>query len=407
MTVSRWCVLIVVLTAVSAQPCRAQALSTADADTRTQYPPLLANGYFGLGVGAIDVPFTASQLQPGYQAFAIRTPHPAFQITLLGRQFNRYFSGEMNYTRPVRWARYDNVNNSGANDSVWVVLGEFKLRARVPIGDRVFVYGDAGVAVTSRHGARTADGAVVVQDAHYPALLTGAGVEYRVNDRWSLLGGFTRAAASRTHNQPRALLFSSGIRYHLHPLPADRVADALRGGFIFPKQILLVGYAASLAGYGPNHFFSKTVPIFWGGNLSVDHGFTVRYERNLFHTTSRFAFDLGASGARWHAPKSSEHLASVSLYPLLRFFLIRTRSADLHVYYSLAGPTILSRADLNGVPLGTNRFSFQDLMGVSVLAGRTRNVLIGVGLGHYSNGNLFPINAGVAIPLAISLGYAF
>jgi len=400
-------VLVLALLAVSAPRCLAQASPASAPDTRTQYPPLLVNGFFGLSVGAIGVPFTASQLRPGYHAEAIRTPHSAFQITLLGRQFNRYVSGEMNYTRPMRWANYDNVNGTGTGHSVWLVLGEFKLRARVPIAERVFLYGDAGVAVTSRHGARTADGAVVVENAHYPAILTGAGLEYSVNDRWSLLVGLTRSAASTTHDQPRALLFSSGVRYRLHPLPADQVANALRGGHIFSKQIVQVGYAASLAGYGPNHFFSKTVPIFWGGNLSVDHGFTVRYERNLFHTQKRFAFDLGASVARWHAPRSAEHLASVSVYPLVRFFLIRTPSADLHAYYSLAGPTILSQSDLNQVPIGTNRFSFQDLMGVAVLAGKSRHTLISIGLGHYSNGNLFPINAGVAIPLTVSLGYAF
>jgi hypothetical protein len=404
-TVLRYCVFAVAIVAAVAQPCRAQA--APEPDTRTQYPPLLANGFFGLNLGAIDVPLTAAQLQPGFRAASIRTPRPALQITLFGREFNRYLSGEMNYTRSMEWATYDNINGTGQRHSVWVVLGEFKLRARFPLTSRTFAYGDAGIAITSRHGASMADHATLVKNAHYPALLVGGGLGYRVNERWSLLAGVTRAAASQTHRQPRALLFSSGVRYHFRPLPAARVERALRGSRLFPKHVVTIGYAAGLVGFGPNRFFSKTIPIFWGGNLTVDRGFMLRYEQNLFHTEKWLAFDLGVSLARWRVTATSEHLGSLSVNPTLRFIVMRARSADLHVSYSLGGPAWLSRSEFNGVPIGTNRFSFQDRMDVSILAGKTRQFAIGVGLNHYSNGNLFPINPGIAVPLTLTLGYAF
>jgi hypothetical protein len=389
------------------RPCLAQEPPPSTPDTRTQYPRFLANGFFGVSFGAIDAPFTASQLQPGYQAASVQTPDPAFQIVLFGRQFGQYFSAEADYTRPMRWVTYENVNRTGQSHSVWVVLGEFKLTAHVPITARVNLYTDAGVAVTSRHGARADDGAVIVADAHYPAVLVGAGLEYQVNERWSLQAGVTHAAASRTHSQPRTVLVSGGVRYHLPPLRTDRVANASSGGYVFPEHVVQIGYASGTVGYGFNHFVSRTLPVFWGGHVSVDRGFTARYERNVFHTRKWFALDLGAGVSRWQSQKSRDVFSTISFYPLMRFIFLRTRVADLHVSYSLAGPTYISRRVLDGMDVGTNRFTFQDLFGVGVVAGKRRHVAIGVGLGHYSNGNLFPLNAGVAVPLTFSAGYAF
>jgi hypothetical protein len=302
---------------------------------------------------------------------------------------------------------YDDVNGTGQGHSVWVVQGEFKLRAHLPVSDRVSLYGESGVAVTSRHGAKTDDGAIIVEDAHYPALLLGAGLEYQINERWSLEGGFTHSAASRTHNQPETVLLSGGFKYHMAPLPPDRLREASSGGYYFPEQIVQVGYASGVAGFGLNHFLSRTLPIFWQGHVFVDSGLAARYERNVFHSRKIFAFDLGASVSTWQSQQNGDSLLALSVYPLFRFLPIRTRTADVYATYSLAGPTHLSRRVVDGTEVGTNRFTFQDLFGFGVLAGEGRHVVVDVSLAHYSNGNLFPINAGVAVPLTISLGYAF
>lgn len=386
---------------------RPSAAQEASADTRSQYPPLMANGFFGVSFGAIDTPFTASQLAPGSRAAAVRTPSPAFKIVLMGHQFNRYLSAEVDYERAVHWLSYDDVNGTGQAHSVWVVLGEFKLTGKLPVTTRLSFYGDAGVAVTSRHGAKTDAGETIVADVHYPAVLVGGGLDYQLNPRWSLQGGISRAAGSRTHNQPRTILLSGGVRYHLSPLPADRVAEGVNGGHIFPEHVIQFGLAGGIGGAGPTHFVSRTIPIFWGGHVSVHRGFTVRYEQNLFHTRSLFAFDLGTSVSSWQTARNDEHFFAASVYPLLRFILLRTRLADFHLSYSVAGPTYISTEALDGLEIGTTRFTFQDLIGLGVSAGKRRQIAVGMGLGHYSNGNLFPANAGVAIPLTFSLGYAF
>jgi hypothetical protein len=79
---------------------------------------------------------------------------------------------------------------------------------------------------------------------------------------------------------------------------------------------------------------------------------------------------------------------------------------DVYFAYSLAGPTYISRTVLDGMDTGRH-FTFQDFMGVGVFAGRRRHVTLGVKINHYSNGNVFTQNAGVKIPLTLSVGCTF
>src|SRR5438105_4280274 len=109
-----------------ARPCRAQNGTPGSADTRTQYPPFLANSYFGLSVATIDTPFTARQLQPGFSSTRIETPSAGVSVVLLGHQFGQYVAAEAGYSRPIRWASFNNLNGSGLGHSVWMALGEFK-----------------------------------------------------------------------------------------------------------------------------------------------------------------------------------------------------------------------------------------------------------------------------------------
>ena len=79
---------------------------------------------------------------------------------------------------------------------------------------------------------------------------------------------------------------------------------------------------------------------------------------------------------------------------------------DFYFNYSLAGPTFISRTTIDDQDTG-RRFTFQDFMGAGVFAGRSKHLNAEIRIAHYSNGNLFPQNAGVTIPLGFNLGYAF
>ena len=70
----------------------------------------------------------------------------------------------------------------------------------------------------------------------------------------------------------------------------------------------------------------------------------------------------------------------------------------------MAGPTFISKTKVDNVPLG-RKFTFHDFMGIGVFAGKEKRVLGGIRIAHYSNGNLFPQNDGVKIPLTFNLGY--
>ena len=48
-----------------------------------------------------------------------------------------------------------------------------------------------------------------------------------------------------------------------------------------------------------------------------------------------------------------------------------------------------------------------DTIGVGAFFGENRTMNAEVKIGHYSNGNIFPENDAVKVPLSINIGYAF
>jgi hypothetical protein len=380
--------------------------TTSIYDSRTQYPKYLANSYFGLSVGFLHYPFSSEQVQPGNRVESVRVGHVAGQVVLFGHHFNEYLSAQAGYTRPVRYVTYVNVNNTGTSRTVWMAFGEFMLRARAPVNDKVAIYGNAGLGLTSRRGF-SIGGTTVVKDAQYAAVVVGAGVEYHLTPSWDVLAGVSRVPTSVADNQPRTLFVSGGVRYNLRPLSPERVERNSRGGFVFPENVVQIGFSTSVFGYGINQFFASRFPIFWGGHVEIARGWSMHYQRNVFHTAKLFSFDVGASAAQWKSRKNGEKFVTLSVYPLLRLTVWRTRLADWFLSYSVAGPSRMTRKVVDGEDTGTNRFTFQDFMGMGVFAGKDRNVMLGVKIVHYSNGNLFPRNAGVAVPLTFTVGYTF
>ena len=55
-------------------------------------------------------------------------------------------------------------------------------------------------------------------------------------------------------------------------LIAATVEDNRRAGFLFPANVVRLGYTTNALTYGPNNFFSRKVPIFWGGNVETRRG---------------------------------------------------------------------------------------------------------------------------------------
>jgi hypothetical protein len=375
-------------------------------DPRVQYPPFLANSYVGVRVGFLDTPFSTRQLEPGTGSATIRVQHPAFGVALFGHNFGPYFSAEVAYVRPARFASFEHIGSSGATQTVWMAFGQFAGKVHLPITRRISVHGDAGLGVSSRRGFQI-DGVTIVKDAHFRSVLLGAGLDIHVTPHWDTLVDLSYIPASSNNNQPRALYVATGLRYTMHALPAQRVAEIQRSAPLFPEHMLGVSYTTRRFGYEPNHFISHTVPIFWGGRVHIGSGLTVRYDRNVFHTPRRFAVDFGVNVAGWQSDLNRERFFSISAAPRLRFIVVRQRLTDIYVWYSTAGATFISRPTFDGSEIGTNHFTFQDGIGVGAFLGRARHVTIGVSLSHFSNGNLETRNPGVAVPVTFDLGYAF
>ena len=375
-------------------------------DTRTQYPALLANSYFSVNVGYVDYLFSAEQLEPGVRAGSVEIPHAAVRAVVLGHQFTRYVSAQGSYMRPVSYVTYRNINGAAGDDHhhVRVDFGAVTLKVQAPFGDRFAVYGEGGLGFTSRSGFEI-NGIPAVKDAHFASVLVGGGIEYHVSPTWDLTMGTTYSPGKSNVSQPPTLFSSGGFRYTMRPLPAERVDANRRTGYIFPAHLFQVQYSTG-TGYAVNRFVSHTVPVFWGGNVKVETGLAGHYEHNVFHGRKLFALDVGASAGAWRSRRNKDRFYTLSLYPLLRFTLLRTKPADLYVAYSLVGPTYISKTVLDDLNTG-HHFTFQDFMGVGVFAGQTRHLNLGIKINHYSNGNIFTENAGVKIPLTISLGYAF
>ena len=392
----------------TAEPTPPEAVTPAPAqgDARAQYPAFLTNAFVNVNVGYINYPFSSLQLEPGYRVGSIGVPHVAARAVLFGRHFGKYFSGQVSYMRPVNYVQYRNIDGTEASRSVWMHFGTVTLLFRLPINQRLSVYGEGGLAVTSRKGFEIG-GASIVEDAHFASPLFGAGLEYRVNQSWDLVSGGTYIHPSDEDRQPHTLFVSAGFRINLRPLHADRVRETQDAGRVVPENLIQIGYATNALGYGANNVLSKQVPIFWRGQAEVEQSVVnIQYHRNVFYTKRVFALDFGVGYGQWKSDKNGETFHTFSVFPVMRFTVVRSRAADLYALYSVAGPTYISRRTIDDLDTGSH-FTFQDFMGVGMFMGARRQINVEINLNHYSNGNIQLANAGVKVPLTFKVGYGF
>jgi hypothetical protein len=264
-------------------------------------------------------------------------------------------------------------------------------------------FGEAGVALVTRRGFPI-NGTTVVKDASYSAPTVGGGVEVPLNSSWSIDANLTWVPGKNSEAQPATTFLGTGFVYHMKEVPEDRVKEGTK--YSFSRNLVQAAVISSSAGYGVNDFLSGPVPVFWGGEVEIRRGAAVNFQRNVFHTRRIFSFDVGASVGAWESARNRQRFATVSVYPMFRFTLIRTALADAYVNYSLAGPTLISKVNIDRENTGRS-FTFRDYMGAGLFLGRSKKWNAEWNIGHFSNGNVFPQNAGIKIPLTMYFGYAF
>jgi opacity protein-like surface antigen len=374
-------------------------------DSRSQFPTVLQKSFFGLDVGYMHYPFTNSNLLPGYSAETISTPAEAVRLTLFGYHFTKNFSARITYMRPVDWVSYKNVNGDGRKHTVWMNMGELTAKATLPFSKKLSAYAEGGLALITRHGF-SIKSTTVLEDGSYATYTIGGGLKYGLNSKWDFDLYSSYSPGRKQLNQPYTAFVSAGFTYSLHPLSAEIVNEnGLGKGFL--KNTFQFAYSTDALGYGANHFFAEgKVPVFWGGNISVHEGAAINYRRNVFHTRKTFALDIGASVGNWETLAKDNSFYTASIYPVMRFNLIRSDLANLFFLYSVAGPTYISRISLDGYDSGKH-FTFRDCMGLGGYFGRNNVLNVEVNIGHFSNGNIYPNNAGIKVPLSFTFGYGF
>jgi len=383
----------------------AAAQEAAQDDTRGQYPSFMRDSYFSLNGGAIGYLFSDTQLEPGFRAESIDKARIAVRIEFFGHHFTKNFSAHVVYMRPGFFVKYNNVNGHSGSMPVSNAYAGLMLAWNFPLSERLNGYVEGGYGVTSRSGFEI-DGRTALPTAHYGAGMFGGGVTYPLRENVDFVLGATYTPGRQSFNQPSTRMYTTGLRYTMHALPAEEVAVNRDGAYFFPTNVVQLGASTNLLGYGVNELFGRYVVIFFSGHVEVDHGLTLAYERNVFHSRKRFAFDLGLSASFWDSNVVHENFVTLSAYPLVRYFLVRAEPADVYFAYSVAGPTFITQSKLDGLETGA-QFTFQDKMGVGWFMGRSRRVNAELSIKHFSNGNLATSNAGIKIPLTFTIGLTF
>ncbi len=381
----------------------------------TQYSPFLAKTYYNFNFGAVFNNFSNENLAPGFDTATFRKNRFSGRF-LLGYKLNPKLGLQFGVLRPASWFSYENINNIGYKRTVWMNIWSLSLKQELSLSKKYSIYGELGIANESRVGFAI-DNQSIYDDAHFANLIAGVGVSYRLSDTWSFLVNTTYLPKSTKYNQPAIVQASVGLNYNMQQIPKEKaILYKLDQTYFFPKQLIQVSYGTSALGFLPNRFFSMNltvgnsksigIPIFWLGESKARHTFGVNYQRTAFRTQKSFSLDWGAGLTVFETQATREKVVALSVYPVLRFYVWRHPKFDMYTNYSIIGPTFISKKNIDHLETGPH-LTYQDFMGIGAFVGKTRRLNLELKIMHYSNGNIFPENAGVAIPVLLTLGKTF
>lgn len=380
---------------------------------KTKFTKFLSKSYYSINLGAIFHSFSNDNLKPGYATESFSKNWFSGRL-LLGHKIKEDFAFQFGTMRPAAWFKYDNVNDVGYENSVWINIWSLSLKKDFRINNKINVYAEAGLANETRVGF-SINNEVVYEDAHFANLIYGFGAQYRLSNKWRLSANGTFLPKSDKYNQPAISQASFGFEYHLQQVDDETAKEYANNKYFFPKNIFQFSYGSDAIGFGMNEFFSMNVqlgnfesfgiPVFWLGDIKAKNTFSLTYQRLIYRAEKIFSLDWGLS-ATYFQSRGNEDVFAFSIFPVLRFYLLRKRGFDFYTNYSIIGPTYISKTIIDGYDSGTNA-TFQDTMGFGVFFGKKRKYNFELRIMHYSNGNIFTDNAGVAIPIQFTFGKTF
>ena len=382
---------------------------------KTQPSEFLSNFYYSINFGGIFYPFSNDNLIDGYSTETFSRNYFSGKIGF-GYKIKENLALQFGVIRPAAWFKYNNINNIGYERSVWINAWYLSLKKNINLDKKLSVFGEIGIANVTRVGF-SIDDRIIYPDAHFGSALYGFGFNYKLNERWRLSLNGTFIPKSKKDNQPSISQATFGFEYHIQKID-NTLALAYENDtrYFFPDNILQVSYGNSEIGFGANKFFSMNIkvgdfesfgiPVFWLGEVRARHSFSITYQRLAFRTQKIFSLDWGISGTVFQTEAQKETVFAFSIFPTLRFYLLRKKGFDMYTNYSVIGPTFLTKSNIDALGTGP-KTTFQDTMGLGVFFGKKRTYNFELRIIHYSNGNIFTENSGVAIPIQFTFGKTF
>ncbi|MFK8059406.1 MAG: acyloxyacyl hydrolase [Polaribacter sp.] len=382
---------------------------------KSQPSKFLSKSYYSINFGAIFYPFTNDNLIAGYKTESFSRNFFSGRM-LLGHKITPSLGIQFGTMRPAAWFKYDNINNIGYDRSVWINVWSLSLKKNFSLNNKFSLYAEAGIANVTRIGFKIND-IPVYPSAHFGSIIYGFGTNYKLSDKWRLSLNATFVPEAKKYNQPAISQISAGFEYHIQSLPEElALAYSENKKYFFPNNILQISYGTSKIGFGLNEFFSANLkvgnfesfglPVFWLGEVKAKNTFSVTYQRLLYRSERIFSLDWGVNVTAFNTEVSNDYIYAFSIFPTLRFYLLRKPGFDFYTNYSILGPTYLTKSNIDGSITGP-KATFIDTMGFGVFFGKKRKYNFELKIMHYSNGNIFTENAGVAVPIQFTLGKTF
>jgi hypothetical protein len=383
-------------------------------ESKTQPSNFLSKAYYSINFGGIFYPFSNDNLIEGYKTDTFSKNYFSGRL-LLGYKIAPSLAAQFGTLRPASWFKYKDVNGIGYERSVWINAWTLSLKKNINLYKKLSIYGEAGIANVTRIGFSIED-QVIYSNAHFASLMYGFGFNYKLNYKWKLNLNGTFIPKSVKENQPSISQVTLGFEYHINKLSKAQVEKHENNGYFFPKNMLQISYGNSKIGFGANRFFGMSlkvgnfesfgIPIFWVGEVKAAHSFSVTYQRLVFRTEKIFSLDWGVSITAFQTEATKENVLAFSIFPTMRFYLFRRKGFDMYTNYSLIGPTFLTKRNLDKLGTGP-KITYQDTMGLGVFFGEKRAYNAELRIMHYSNGNIFTQNSGVAVPIQFTIGKTF
>ncbi|WP_226789196.1 acyloxyacyl hydrolase [Polaribacter reichenbachii] len=381
---------------------------------KTKFTNFLANSYYSVNFGGIFYPFSNDNLIEGYQTETFSKNWFSGRF-MLGHKITNNLSAQFGTMRPASWFKYNNVNNIGYERSVWINAWFLSLKKDFKLSNKTSFYAEAGIANLTRFGF-SIDDKEIYNDAHYASLIYGLGLQYRLTEKWRLSANGTFLPKSEKQNQPSISQFSLGFEYHLQQVDDKTANEYAKNDYFFPNNILQFSYGTGEIGFGLNEFFGMSmkvgnfesfgIPVFWVGEIKAQHAVSLTYQRLIYRSEKIFSLDWGVSATYFQSTRGKTDVFAFSIFPVLRFYLLRKKDYDFYTNYSIIGPTYISKSDIDNTQTGP-KTTYQDTMGFGVFFGKKRRYNFELRIMHYSNGNIFTKNDGVAIPIQFTLGKTF